>query len=163
MLKSFLFNSCVNINCMMSLINHKTVHLHFSNTKIEKAFKSILIHSIEINTHNNINYAVLTLLILKKINEESVLVQMQRKFHLIDNLKINMLLRINVLILERIAVNFHQHQLIIEFYQNFITSIAISSKSHLIKRAFKISDKIIILLRSAILILISNILKKCQL
>ena len=57
----------------MFLINQKTVHLHFLNTKIEKAFKLILIHSIEINTHNNINYVVLTLLISEEINEESAL------------------------------------------------------------------------------------------
>ena len=60
----------------MFLINHKTIHLHFLNTKIEKTFKFILIHSIVINTYNNINYAVLTLLILKEINEELALTQM---------------------------------------------------------------------------------------
>ena len=73
-----------------------------------------------------------------------------------------MFLKINVLISKRIAVNFHQHQFIIKFYQNFIINITISLKLHLIKRVFKISDKIIILLKSVMLILIFNILKKCQ-
>ena len=76
MLELLFFNSCININCIMFLINHKTVHLHFLNIKIEKTLKFILIYDIEINTHNSINYVVLTLLILKEINEESVLTQM---------------------------------------------------------------------------------------
>ena len=79
MSESLFFNSCINTDYTMSLINHKTVHLHFLNTKIKKTFKLILIHSIEINTHNNINYAVLTLLILREINEESALMQMQKR------------------------------------------------------------------------------------
>ena len=73
MLKSLFFDSCIDIDCMMSLINCETVHLHFLNVKIKKTFKSILIHNIEINIHNSIDYIVLTLLILKKINEESAL------------------------------------------------------------------------------------------
>ena len=74
MSESLFFNSCININCTMSLINYEIVHLHFFNVKIKKAFKSILIYNIEINIHNNINYVVLILLILKEINEESVLI-----------------------------------------------------------------------------------------
>ena len=73
-----------------------------------------------------------------------------------------MLLDINILMSERIAVNLHHHHFTIEFCQNLMANIMISSKSHLIKRALKIASKTIILLRSAVLILISNILKKCQ-
>ena len=73
-----------------------------------------------------------------------------------------MLLKINVLMLEKIAVNFYCCQFIIKFYFNFITNIIINSKLNLMKKAFKIVSKTVILFKSAILISIFNILKKSQ-
>ena len=69
--------------------------------KFKKAFKLIFIHDIKSNIYNNINYAVLILLIFKKINKKLMLMQIQRKFHLINNFKIN------ILMLKRITVNLH--------------------------------------------------------
>ena len=76
-LKSTFFNLCVNINCIMSLMNHETVFFHFFKIKIKKTFKLILMHNIESNIYNNVNYVVLILLISEKINEKLTLTQIQ--------------------------------------------------------------------------------------
>ena len=73
-----------------------------------------------------------------------------------------MLLKIDVLMLKKIIVNFHHYQLIIEFCQNLTVNITISLKLNSMKRAFKIVSKTVILFKSAVLISIFNILKKSQ-
>ena len=61
----------------MSLINHETVFFHFFKTKIKKVLKLILVHDIESNIYNNVDYIVLILLILEKINKKLALTQIQ--------------------------------------------------------------------------------------
>ena len=59
----------------MLLINYKIIFLHFFKIEIKKTFKLILIHDIKSNIHNNVNYIIFILLILRKLNRKSALTQ----------------------------------------------------------------------------------------
>ena len=59
----------------MSLMNYEIIFFYFFKIKIKKALELILMHNIENNTHNNINYIILILLILRKINKKLMLIQ----------------------------------------------------------------------------------------
>ena len=86
----------------------------------------------------------------------STIAKMIMKTHLIDNLKVNMLINNDVFMLQKIKFNFINEKMIIDICQNFVIKIEIVIKKDFeIRRIIRIKKMIIILILLIILILIT--------
>ena len=85
----------------------------------------------------------------------STIAKMIMKTHLIDNLKVNMLINNDVFMLQKIKFYFINEKMIIDICQNFVIKIEIVIKKDFeIRRIIRVKKMIIILILLIILILI---------
>ena len=67
--------------------------------------------------------------ISEKFKNEQIITNIKTEMHLINDLKVNVLITINILILEKIILDFTKKELIIIICNNMIISIKIVKKN----------------------------------
>ena len=78
---------CINIDCIMLLINCKCLFKRLFNLIIQQIKKSIIIHDLKNRKHVNSKYFIVNLYIQKIIfNDKIVIIYIKRNVHLIDDL-----------------------------------------------------------------------------
>ena len=87
-------------------------------------------------------------------NNNYIFAEITREIHIIDNLKIEILIEVNILTSKRIIINFTTQFIKIDNYRNIIIFINSYTRFEFIKRAIKSFNKIILLSYIIILILI---------
>ena len=96
---------CININCTMSLINRVFVtNLKFV-TQIKKINVSIFVQDIDILRHVTNDYLMLLMYIQDTIDKRKVTTHLRREIYVIDNLKIKLLLSMNIMSFKRIIID----------------------------------------------------------
>src|SRR5947207_14908349 len=103
---AYIFNSeqlvfvCLNSSCIMILISRR--FLQFQNSIIEiNSMSSIFIHDIR-NVKSSMKFVTFKLHFSVIFNRNFILVQIQIEAHIVNDLKINLLLSINNMILKNI-------------------------------------------------------------
>lgn len=133
-----------NNETIMLFTNRQFVIKKYFNIIIHKMITSIKIRGIETAVHNNFEYVILNFYIFDMIKKEQTLTHITTKIHLIDNLKINAFLRIDVLILEEIIMNFELNIMIIFICETFMIKIVTKRKFEKIIRLIRSLNKIIV-------------------
>ena len=126
----------------MFLIDQRFLNdLKLSNL-IKKFKKFIIVKNIDIVKHIIDDYLLLFIYIKKQIDDQFVVVHFRREIHVINNLKIKLLLKINVMSSKRIIIDLNQRQFFIKNCQNLTIKLKIIVKNNVkIRRVIKIEKK----------------------
>ena len=76
-------------------------------------------------------YYLINLYISNIIKEKPLLVYLRREIYIIDDLKIKILIRVNILSFKRILINVGEKKLLIRSYNNLIADIKIKAKNNM--------------------------------
>ena len=77
-------------------------------------------------------------------NDTRAFIQITREIYIVDNLKADMLIDSNILIFERIIIDFDTQLIIIDSYRSITISINSRARSNSIKRTIKTSSRIVL-------------------
>ena len=129
--------------------------LQSQNSAIEiNLISSISLHDIE-NVKSSMKFIIFKLHFSVILNRNLILVQIQIEAHVINDLKINLLLDIDNITLKNIIIDLAWKQAMFELCKNVIIKLNIIFKSNYQVTCFIYSDtKIVILLHSEVRILI---------
>ena len=137
-----------NIKCTMFLSDKKFIKSITSNftTKIRKLMSLISIRDIKNKIHNSDEYILMNDFIKETLlNDTSAIAFFQREVHLINNLKMKMLIDIDILSSKRIQINLNDKILQINSCQDIIIKINIITwKKANLKRIVRFQEKIIV-------------------
>ena len=90
--------------------------------------KNIKIKNIEIKIHDNSEYVKMDVYIAEKIVESSNIEHLKIEFHLIEDLKANVLIKMNIMKFEKIVFNFERKIMTISICKNLEAPISIQKK-----------------------------------
>ena len=139
-----LHDMCMNSEIFLSLINQHFIQRKRLDLKIKKINTIIKIREIDDKIHDNSKYVKMNLYIFEKIKNNSCVAHLKTKFHLINTLKINVLLETNMLISEKMILNFVKKILIITTCEVMKVSIQIERKKKIVNKSIRIHKTTII-------------------
>lgn len=93
---TFMKNVCIDTECTMSLIDRKWLLQQQSTIAIHTFVSLILIQEISDKIHSSFNYVELFLYIIDFNEQDSAIAQIDRVFHLVDELRVKMLVDMNI-------------------------------------------------------------------
>ena len=85
--------------------------------------------------------------IFEKFRNEQIIANIKTEVHLMNNLEVNVLIKTNILIFEKMILNFAKKKLIIIICDNMIISIKTDKKKKIVNRTIKILEKIVMISR----------------
>jgi hypothetical protein len=115
---------CANSETFMSLVDRKFVEHFKSEIKIT-SFK-IQMKEIDFKTHDTSKYCFFNSYFREHFKEKLSITHIQEKFHLMNNLNVNMLIDINIMKFENCILNFKIKIMTFSFYENTKVSITIT-------------------------------------
>ena len=133
---------CINSETFMSLINRAFLTKQLFYIIKHKTIFSIKIKNIKFAIHNNSKYVILDLYMSEKCQKNSAIAHFKTKFHIINEIKINMLIKMNVMNSKRINLNFENKIMIIFTCRNIQISINFHQKKISVNRTVRIAIQI---------------------
>lgn len=146
--------ACMDTGCTVLLMDHKIHKKYFITTEIRKADVPIQIHRISNESHNESEYVKVDIYIQGNMDTKVASALMIWEFHLVDNLKLNILIRIDILKPEKVMIDLKAWIFKIGSCDHIVILIQISSKRCKIKWVIKSKLNSIVLPQSAALVLI---------
>ena len=117
---------CLDIDVDVSLMNRTFFKIQTSNTLVRTMISSLQIRDLSTNRHQTWKYAVCDIYLSKSKNDKNVISLIQREVHLVNNLKVNMLIDNDIIDSEQFIIDMKIKQTTIE---NIDVSISIEVKS----------------------------------
>ena len=145
----------------MFLINRKFVDRKLLEAKILTIRSFIKIKRIENKLHDNSQYCEMKFYILEKFKNEFAIINIKIEIYFVNDFKINVFIKTNILIFENMIFDFAKKKLIIIICENMIISIKIDKKKKIVNRIVKIFEKIVMIFKKSKVILIK--IKKIKL
>lgn len=133
---------CVNNETFMSFANRKFVLEKLLETRIHKTFIKVNVRRIEAKFHDNFKYVYIDFYLFEEFKRQSSLAHIKTKIHLMNDLKINVLIEMNIMKSEKITLDFRKKVMIISTCDNFRTLISIKKRERLINKAVRMISKI---------------------
>ena len=115
-------NLCLNIDCIMSLIDKQWLHVLIFDIVIKQIVDSMTVRKIENREHFNFDYVNVNLYLKDKLKKKTFIVYIKRDVHVVDNLRVKMLIDTNIMCSKKMIVNLQIRKLIIDNC-NMTTSI----------------------------------------
>ncbi len=137
---------CLNIDCIMSLINRSFLKKQISDILIKWISLLIMIQELRTETYYCDEYIILTIYLPDNNNWLVIII---KEMHIINNLKIKMLIDINIFILKNISIMLSSRKAIVNNCDNI--ELLLTVITQLINSVWKIIityKNIIIQLRS---------------
>jgi len=113
---------------LIILINQKFLNLQNENTVILIKIISILVRDFDQNKNNITEFTQIMLNMSAKFNEKSVLLKLNCKAHIINNLSANMFIDTDTLNSHEIIINIIKNQTIINICQDVIINLLVKLK-----------------------------------
>ena len=132
-------NDVLNSECQISMRDREFIKKQISDVVYHKLSSLISIREVKRKTVMSFEWIFAKLMFEKALNDVLVLTIITIEIHIIEILKTNLLIVIDVLVLEQMIINFEKQQLHIESCDEFRTIISIKARenSH-IKRIVRI-------------------------
>jgi hypothetical protein len=118
----------VDIECAMSLIDVKYLTLTLPKVSIVEMLASINVRDIENVLHQFSAYVMLDLYLDELFDDKKIRDHMRREFHVMNDLKCKLLMRLDIMISEEMIINLADKSLIILTCEKLIVSIRINLK-----------------------------------
>ena len=103
----------------------------WSDIKVKCLIKVISLREIETAKHLSDEWVILNLYIQSYINLLLTITYLTKKVHLVDNLKVKMLISTNILVIKEAVVNLSQQKMFLSACKNILISIQISFKDNI--------------------------------
>ena len=119
-------NICVDTNCIMSFVDRSYFRrvLSYYDARIRIIVQNIQIKKIDVKLHDISKYIELNFYIVdKRQNNFKIVAHFEREIHLVDDLKINIFVDMNILIFEFMTLNL-KHRLLIIINCNMTVSLS---------------------------------------
>ena len=134
-------NVCLNIDCSITINDKQTLIRYAFNLKIKKLTSSISIRDIDNIMHYIFDYVVMSCYMndyLSNNNRISTTSKFEVEFHLIKDLKTNLLIDNDVLIAQRVKIDLISQSVQLNNCQNLVASIdTITRKNSNLKRIIR--------------------------
>ncbi len=131
-IKDYKTQMCLDTECSVILANRKFIKINDSYYIIRRMIISLNVRELNINKHQTSEYIIVIIYFTDILNNKSIRDMIRREVHLIDELKINMLIDNDILELEDIFIDETNSKITIANCNNMIISIEIRT---LLKRA----------------------------
>lgn len=92
-----------------------------------------------------LEYTIIELIVWDKINRVSIIDKLRRQIYIVDNLKTNLLIDLDILGSKQIIVDYKRKLLTIDNYRDITISITITPSKDRVKRVVKAHQAIIVL------------------
>ena len=132
----------INNDCEISLIDRQFLKKMILELKILIMILFILIRNFKIQSHASLKYVLLDVWISSIKFKKLIIANIKRKIHLMNNLRINILMSFNVFIFENMMIDYIEKKLRIFNYQETSTSINCTSIDHQINKVIQTKFKI---------------------
>jgi hypothetical protein len=117
---------CLDTDCSVILTNENFIRMHEAYYIIRRMTTSLNVRDLEINKHQISKYIIVSIYFAEKIAEEKLIRRViHREVHLVNDLKVNMLIENDILDFENISIDDVNSKIIIASCQNMIISIEI--------------------------------------
>ncbi len=113
---------CLNTGCIMSLINRSFLKKQISDILIKWTSSLIVIQELRTETHCCDKYIILIIYLPDNNDQLAVII---KEMHIINNLKVKMLVDINILILENISIMLSSRKAIVSSCDNIELSLTV--------------------------------------
>ncbi len=150
----------VDIECAMSLMNTKYLISTLSKAIITKMSALINVRDINNALHQSSSYVMLDLYLDDITIERKARDHIRREFHLVNELKCKLLMRLNIMISEKMIINLTNKSLITFTCENLTIFIKINSKSNLRIRRIVHSKKSIVISSNSIVSIFTYLRRK---
>ena len=146
----------------MSLIDRKHLIIIKLNVIIRRVNNSIRVRDIDHRLHDNSEYIELNFYILEKLSDDSTIItHFRREIHIVDDFRINVLLKINIVNFEKVVFDFDFRMITLRNRDDLQTSMNIVFKNHRIIRVVRSIDFIIISIHTCMTVLVK--IRECNL
>lgn len=135
---------CVDIDISMSLTNRKFVKRQRLDIIIHQTKFKVIVRGIDAQVHDNFEYVILNFYVSDKFKKQNMTAHFQIEMHLIDDLKTNVLIDMNIMISEEMIVDCEKRKLTIEKCDEFEINVLVARKSHVVDRAVRAITKTIV-------------------
>jgi hypothetical protein len=125
-----LIEEVANIDCVMSLIDVRYLTITISFAKIIKMNAAINVRDIDNVLHECEFYVMLNFYLDDLFNDRKMRNHMHREFHIMNDLKCKLLMRLDIMTSEQMIINLIDKSLFISMCDDLIVSIRINSKSN---------------------------------
>ena len=142
----------VDIDYIITIIDRIFVS---ATAEIKKMTTKILIRELRFKIHYFDEFFVLTFYMKEMLFDDTrAFAQITREIHIVDDLKTDMLIEADILISERMIINFVTQNLSIDSCRDITVSINFRARSEPIKRTIKSSTRMILLSRITMFVLV---------
>lgn len=135
---------CLNSGTSMSLIDRRFLLKCRPTIIIHKTKPAIKMREIGSKIHDSSEYVELDLYIHEKAKNKAAIAHLKAEFHLIDDLKADILIGMDVMRPEDIILNFEERFMTIPTCQNFEAPISIRRKKTPVNRTVRATTQLII-------------------
>ena len=109
-------NLCLNIECTMSFINKKWFYVLNFKIIVRQIIDSIKIRDINDREYFNFDYINLNFYLKNKFKKNFSIIYIKKNVHVINNLKIKILINIDIICSKKMTTNLQTRKLIIDNY-----------------------------------------------
>lgn len=110
----------------MTLVNQQFLKEQVFNTVIQQMFSSITVYRLGLNSHESDKYAVINLYLSSKNKHMTIILY---EAHLVNNLRAQMLVRIDILTSEAVSLNLQEQVTIISSCNNVKIPLTVTTCS----------------------------------
>ena len=143
---------CMNSETFMSLINRTFLTKQLFHIIKHKTTFNIKIKDIKFAIHDNLKYVILNLYMSEKCQKNSATAYLKTEFHIVNEIKINMLIKMNVMKSERINLNFENKIMIISTCRDIQVSINFHRKKTSVNRTIRAAIQITMSIEKIIIV-----------
>ena len=161
-------NFTSNSNYIMSIIDRRFLSIKTSDYIIKHISMSVKIRDINDVMMLSSEYIFIKFIIHGTLNKKLIIDKLRRQMHIINDLKVNMLIKFNIFDSEKIMLNYVIEQLTINSCKKIKIFMKITFKRNKINKIVRVYDVIIVSLHLNIMISIrlrdkSELFKNCDL
>ena len=140
-----LIDVCLDIDCLMTIANRKIVQQYFSDSTIKQLSSFISMRDIDNIMHHIFDYVVLTLYLDDQLADKIAIIdKFQIEVHLIDDLKINILIDNDVFTTQQVKLNLAQQTVQLNNCQNLVALINVLTRQEIeVKRIIRVKNIVI--------------------
>ena len=143
-------NICVDTECDMSLIDRQFLKNILSNKEIYIMSIAIAIRDIDDRSHILSKYIDLNIWILESNKNDSIMTYIRRKVHIVNDLRVNLLLDTDAIMSENMTINYLNNQLSMTSCEDFVIVININLIDSRVDRVIRIKAVIRLTLNAMI-------------
>ena len=135
--KSFT-NVYFNNDCIMSIIDKQFLRKFLSNCQIRIIFAFVIIRETDVIWHVSSNYVMFDLWLFDDNFDNLIIIYIIKKIYLINELRVNILININIQKVKSIKINVSKRRLKIDNYVEFLITINVIDVDKRVDRLIRI-------------------------